>query len=166
MYEALHQRSISIEIIAREKQYFLWYQHKKNKFFHSNHIWRGCSFLIYGVITESRLENVQNGLTDRMVQQRHVGWFLVFPVCGVGLNLLVSGHFSDPDTIYSASASIRLLFQTLLPFTTCMLLFQTLIPFTACTLLSGYCFRPWYRLQRVLVSGYCFRPCYHLLRVC
>jgi hypothetical protein len=31
--------------------------------------------------------DVQGGLTDRMVQQRHVGGFLVFPVCGIGLNL-------------------------------------------------------------------------------
>jgi hypothetical protein len=29
-YEALHQRRILIEIIAGEKQYFLWYQPKKN----------------------------------------------------------------------------------------------------------------------------------------
>jgi hypothetical protein len=26
MYEALHQTSISIQIITGEKQYFLWYQ--------------------------------------------------------------------------------------------------------------------------------------------
>jgi hypothetical protein len=30
--------------------------------------------------------DIQAGLTDRMVQQRHVGGFLVFPVRGVGLN--------------------------------------------------------------------------------
>jgi hypothetical protein len=30
MYEVLNQRRISIEVIAGEKQYFLWYQHKKN----------------------------------------------------------------------------------------------------------------------------------------
>jgi hypothetical protein len=28
----LSTRSITIEIIAGEKQYFLWYQHKKNTF--------------------------------------------------------------------------------------------------------------------------------------
>jgi hypothetical protein len=33
-YEALHQRYITIEIIVGEKQYFLWYQQKKNNFFH------------------------------------------------------------------------------------------------------------------------------------
>jgi hypothetical protein len=32
-YEVLQQGSISIEIIAGEKQYSLWYQHKKNKIF-------------------------------------------------------------------------------------------------------------------------------------
>jgi hypothetical protein len=31
--------------------------------------------------------DVQAGSTDRMVQQRHAGRFLVFPVCVVGLNL-------------------------------------------------------------------------------
>jgi hypothetical protein len=31
--------------------------------------------------------DVQAGLTDWMVYQRHVGWFLVFPVCGVRPNL-------------------------------------------------------------------------------
>jgi hypothetical protein len=35
-YEALHQRRISIGIIAGDKKYFLWYQPKKNKFIHSN----------------------------------------------------------------------------------------------------------------------------------
>jgi hypothetical protein len=33
MYEALQQRCILIEIIIGEKQYSLWYQHKKNRFF-------------------------------------------------------------------------------------------------------------------------------------
>jgi hypothetical protein len=37
MYEGLHQRTITIEIVTEEKQYFLWYQHKKNKFSHSNY---------------------------------------------------------------------------------------------------------------------------------
>jgi hypothetical protein len=31
--------------------------------------------------------DVQTALSDRMLQQRHVGRFLVFPVCGVGFNL-------------------------------------------------------------------------------
>jgi hypothetical protein len=32
MYEALHQRTITIEIITGERRYNLWYQHKKTKF--------------------------------------------------------------------------------------------------------------------------------------
>jgi hypothetical protein len=32
MHEALHQRSISIDIIAGEKQYSLLYQHNNNTF--------------------------------------------------------------------------------------------------------------------------------------
>jgi hypothetical protein len=51
MYEALHQRCISTEIIIGEKQYSLWYRHKKSKFFHSNYIWWSCSFFISAVIT-------------------------------------------------------------------------------------------------------------------
>jgi hypothetical protein len=31
--------------------------------------------------------DVQGGLTDRMVYQRHVGGFLVFPVCGARFNM-------------------------------------------------------------------------------
>jgi hypothetical protein len=30
MYEALHQRTIMIEIITGEKRYSLWYKHKNN----------------------------------------------------------------------------------------------------------------------------------------
>jgi hypothetical protein len=33
MYEALHQKCISIEIITAEKQYSVWCQHMKNKIF-------------------------------------------------------------------------------------------------------------------------------------
>jgi hypothetical protein len=51
MYEVLHQRRISIEVIAGEKQYFLWYQHKQNKFIHSNYTWLRCSLLTSAVIT-------------------------------------------------------------------------------------------------------------------
>jgi hypothetical protein len=32
MCEALHERTVKIEINTGEKQYTLWYQHKKNKF--------------------------------------------------------------------------------------------------------------------------------------
>jgi hypothetical protein len=31
--------------------------------------------------------HIHTGLTDWMVQQRHVGGFLAFPACDVGLNL-------------------------------------------------------------------------------
>jgi hypothetical protein len=33
------------------------------------------------------MRDVQNGLTDRTVYERHEGRFLVFPVCGVGFSL-------------------------------------------------------------------------------
>jgi hypothetical protein len=49
--KVLHQRCISIEIIIGEKQYSLWWQHKKNTIFHSNYSWWSCSFFISSVIT-------------------------------------------------------------------------------------------------------------------
>jgi hypothetical protein len=35
MYEALHQRTIKIEIIIGETKFSVWYRHKKNKLSHS-----------------------------------------------------------------------------------------------------------------------------------
>jgi hypothetical protein len=37
--------------------------------------------------------DVQDGLTERMIYQRHVGMFLVFPVGGVRFNLQVRRFF-------------------------------------------------------------------------
>jgi hypothetical protein len=51
MYEALHQRTITTEIITGEKKYSLSYQHKKNKSSHSNYTRRRCSLLTSAVIT-------------------------------------------------------------------------------------------------------------------
>jgi hypothetical protein len=50
MYEVLHQRRFSIEVIAGEKQYFLWYQLQQNKFIYSNYTWRRYSLLTSAVI--------------------------------------------------------------------------------------------------------------------
>jgi hypothetical protein len=67
MHEALHQRRISVEIIIGEKQYSLWYQHKKNKFSHSNYTWRSCSLLTSAVIA-----GVQMGEMSKLVWL--IGW--------------------------------------------------------------------------------------------
>jgi hypothetical protein len=44
MYESLDLRCISIEITIGEKQYSLWYQHKKN------YTWQSCNFFTSAVI--------------------------------------------------------------------------------------------------------------------
>jgi hypothetical protein len=64
MYEALHQTAITMEVITGEKQYTLWYQHKKNKFSHSIYTWRSCSFFT------SVKTGVQMGETSRL------GWLI------------------------------------------------------------------------------------------
>jgi hypothetical protein len=66
-YKKLHQRSISTEIITREKQHFLWYQHKKNIISHSNYTWRSCNFL-----TAAMIMGVQIGETSKLGSL--VGW--------------------------------------------------------------------------------------------
>jgi hypothetical protein len=45
MYEALHQRTIKIEIVTGEMIYSLEYQHKKNIFSHSLYTGRSCNFI-------------------------------------------------------------------------------------------------------------------------
>jgi hypothetical protein len=54
MYEALHQRTIKIEIITGEITYSAWYQYKKNKFSHSIYTGRSCSFLTSAVKAHNR----------------------------------------------------------------------------------------------------------------
>jgi hypothetical protein len=44
MYEALHQRTIKIEIFTGEMTFSVWYQQKKNKFSHTIYTGRSCSF--------------------------------------------------------------------------------------------------------------------------
>jgi hypothetical protein len=64
-YEALHQRTITIEIITGEKRYSLWYHHKKNKFCHSIYTWRSVVFFFF---TSAVLTGVQMG------QMSKLGW--------------------------------------------------------------------------------------------
>jgi hypothetical protein len=84
MYKALHQRTITIEIIAGEKQCSLWYQHGKNKFSHSVYTWRSCSFFTSAVIM-----GVQMGEMSKLgwlirCSSRGMGWFLYFLYVEVG----------------------------------------------------------------------------------
>jgi hypothetical protein len=85
----LQQRSVKIEIIAEEMKFSVWYKHKKNNF-------PTQSTLDGVVVSDFCCDNgspdgrdVQAGLTDRMVYQRHVSGFLVFPAGGVRYNLQI-----------------------------------------------------------------------------
>jgi hypothetical protein len=78
-YKALHQRTIKQYIIIGESKFYLWYQHKKKNFpFNLN--WTELQFFYFCCDNGSPDgRDVQAGMTDRMVYQRHVGGFLVFP---------------------------------------------------------------------------------------
>jgi hypothetical protein len=49
MYEALHQRTIKIEVITGEMKCSVLYQHKQNKFSHSIYTGLSCSLFIFAV---------------------------------------------------------------------------------------------------------------------
>jgi hypothetical protein len=64
-------------------EFSVWYQHKKHKFLHLIYTGHSCcsNFCCDNGSPDAR--DVQTGMTDRMVYQRHVGGFLVFSICCV-----------------------------------------------------------------------------------
>jgi hypothetical protein len=48
---------------------------------------RSCSFFTSAAIMGVQIGDVQAGLTHRMIYQRHVDGFGVFPLCGVWFSL-------------------------------------------------------------------------------
>jgi hypothetical protein len=69
-----------LEIIIGDTEFSVLCQHKKNKFSHSVYTGRSCSFFFYLCCSNGSPDgrDVQAGLTDRIICQRHVGGFLVF----------------------------------------------------------------------------------------
>jgi hypothetical protein len=86
MHEALHQRTIRTEVITGETN-FLYGTKTKNKFSYSIYAGWSCSFFYFHCDNGSPDgTDVQAGLTDRIIYQRYVGGFLVFPLCGYSVS--------------------------------------------------------------------------------
>jgi hypothetical protein len=84
MYEALHQRAIRVEVITGERNS----SHGINTNLPTQSTLDGVEdfYFCCNNVSPDGID-VQAGLTGRMVQQRNVGGFLVFLVCGVWFNL-------------------------------------------------------------------------------
>jgi hypothetical protein len=105
----------------------VWYEHK-NKIFTHNLPWMELQFSDFCCDSCPDGKDVQAGLTDRIIYQRHVGGLLVFPVGGLGFNL--------QNNMFGALLRTHV---------TLILIFQA-------DLMSGCICAPW----RVLLSCTCF----------
>jgi hypothetical protein len=86
-YEALHQRTLKMEVITGETN-SPYGTNTRNTNIPTKSTLNGVVVFYFCCTNGSpHGRDVQAGLSDRMVYQRHVVEVLVFPVCGVGLNL-------------------------------------------------------------------------------